>query len=75
MSEQMRAFPSDDCLGKFSVTHVLPQALNRGIVLRNHKHSATGPAQPHPSLLGACGTAASSEPPRERCGEGNSGFS
>lgn len=47
MAEQMRAFPSGDWPGKFSVTHALPQALNRSIVLRNHKHAGTGPAQRH----------------------------
>lgn len=61
-AEQMRAFPSGDCLGKFSVTHVLPQALNRRIVLRNHKHAANRPGTAtsippgcpqHRTLLGA----------------------
>lgn len=53
MAEQMRAFPSGDWPGKFSVTHALPQALNRSIVLRNHKHAGTGPAQRHRSRVPA----------------------
>lgn len=59
VAEQMRAFPSGDWPGKFSVTHVLPRALNRSIVLRNHKHAGTVPAQPHPSWVPAA-----AQPPR-----------
>lgn len=44
----MRALPSGDWPGKFSVTHALPRALNRSIVLRNHSHAGTVPARQHP---------------------------
>lgn len=53
VAEQMRAFPSGDWPGKFSVTHELPQALNRSIVLRNHQQAGTVPAQRHPSWVPA----------------------
>lgn len=65
VAEQMRAFPGADWPGKFSVTHALPQALNRSIVLRNHKHAGTGPAQRHRSWVPAA-----AQPPRSPEGSG-----